>query len=75
MFELGNSERVVLVITSVGEITALTVDTEYGGQVSWGNIINKRLEAISGDGTVDRRVVVSEGVMEPVELAVEGMWL
>ena len=43
--------------------------------VYWADIINKRLEAISGDGTGGRRVVVSEGVVEPVGLAVEGMWL
>lgn len=75
MIELGTSERVVLVNTSVGAITALAVDTEEGGEVYWADIINKRLEAISGDGTGGRRVVVSEGVVEPVGLAVEGMWL
>ena len=39
MIELGTSERVVLVNTSVGAITALAVDTEDGGQVYWADII------------------------------------
>ena len=39
MIELGTSERVVLVNTSVGAITALVVDTEDGGQVCWADII------------------------------------
>jgi len=72
---LGSGERSVLVNTSVGAITALTVDVEEEGQVYWADIINKRLEAIKDDIGGDRRVVVSEGVVEPVGLAIEDSWL
>ena len=43
MIMLGSGERSVLVNTSVGAITALTVDVEEDGQVYWADIINKRL--------------------------------
>jgi low density lipoprotein receptor-related protein 5/6 len=71
---LLTGERRVLVQTSVGAVTALTVDTEEPeGELYWADIVLKRLEAAGPDGT--RRLVVSEGVVEPVGLAVLGRWL
>ena len=68
--------RKVLLRTSPGAITALTADTEdLQGHLYWADIIHKRLEAVSGEGSLERRVVVSEGVVEPVGLAVLGQWL
>ena len=75
VLELATGERRTLVETSVGSVTALTVDTEKtAGQVYWADILNKRLEAVGADGT-GRRTVVGEGVVEPVGLAVLGSWL
>jgi len=72
--KLGDGERKVLVEDDIGAITALTVDTEDLGEIYWADIINKRLEAVS-DKPEERRVVVSEGVVEPVGLAIEKSWL
>ena len=75
MMELTTGERSMLVNTRVGAIIALALDVEENGQVYWIDIINKRLKVVNAYGTKERRVVVIEGVVEPVGLAVEGMWL
>ena len=73
--DLATADRRLLVETSVGAVTALTVDAEEQEcQVYWADIIHKRLESVGGDGS-GRRVVVGEGVVEPVGLAVMGDWL
>merc|ERR1719430_1525280 len=74
---LVTGERRVLVRASVGAISALAVDIEDPeGQLYWADLKHKRLEAVNSEvDPVDRRVVVGEGVVEPVVLAVLGSWL
>ena len=73
---LVSGERRLLVEASVGAITALTIDRASDGQAYWADIIHKQVEAVELVGeNGDRRVVVNEGVVEPVGLAVLGQWL
>ena len=77
VLSLATGERRLLVEAAVGAITALTMDRAEDGQAYWADIIHKRLEAVEvvAEKGGDRRVVVSEGVVEPVGLAVLGQWL
>ena len=76
VLSLATGVRRLLVEAAVGAITALTMDRADTGQAYWADIIHKRLEAVEVvvEGG-ERRVVVSEGVVEPVGLAVLGQWL
>ena len=74
VIDLSTGEERVLVNTSIGAISALTVDWSHDGNVFWADIVNKRIESVTREGE-NRRVVVNEGVVEVVGLAVEGDWL
>ena len=74
VIDLSTGQERVLVNTSIGAISALTVDWSKDGNVFWADIVNKRIESVSQEGKM-RMVVVSEGVVEVVGLAVEGSWL
>ena len=63
-----------LVNTSIGAVSGMTVDWSDQGHLYWADIVNKKIEAVSVGGG-ERRVVVSEGMVEVVGLAVEQDWL
>ena len=91
---LLTNNRQVIVNTSLGEITAVTVDNQANRwipifnftifynllhfvtpyRVYWTDVILRRMEASNLDGS-DRRVIISEGIVEPVGLAVQGQWI
>ena len=74
VIDLSTGQERVLVNTSIGAITALTVDWARDGRVFWADIVNKRIESVLMSGE-ERQVVVSEGVVEVVGLAVSESWL
>merc|ERR1719361_1857657 len=74
VIDLSTGQERVLVNTSIGAITALTVDWARDGRVYWADIVNKRIESVLMYDE-ERQVVVSEGVVEVVGLAVSESWL
>jgi low density lipoprotein receptor-related protein 5/6 len=73
MIHLQTGEKLPLVNTSMGEITAMAVDPDTSS-VYWTDIILKRMDWIVLE-TRERRTLISEGLIEPVGLAVQGAWV
>ena len=73
MIHLQTGEKSPLVNTSVGEITAMAVDAETSS-IYWTDILLKRMDWIVLE-TRERRTLISEGLIEPVGLAVQGGWV
>ena len=73
MIHLQTGNKSPLVNTSVGEITAMAVDSETSS-VYWTDIILKRMDWIVLESR-ERRTLISEGLIEPVGLAVQGAWV
>ena len=63
-----------LVSTNIGAVSGMAVDWAEDGLIYWADIVNKRIEAVTRSGE-ERRVVVSEGIVEVVGLCVQGGWL
>ena len=61
-----------LIFSGLASVSALAADT--AGQLYWADGMDRKIEAVDWEG-VSRRLVVSEGVVEPVGLAVLGSWL
>jgi len=73
VFNLHTHLRDVIVNTSLGEITAVTVDSSED-KIYWMDILQRKMSVCGMDGS-GRRVIISEGIVEPVGIAVQGQWI
>lgn len=73
MFSLVSGEQTQLVNSSLIDVTALAVDLDTN-QVFWADRGSKKLERISVQD-MQRRDLITEGIVEPVGLAVQGSWV
>ena len=74
VIDLITGELRGLVSTNIGAVSGMAVDWALKGLIYWADIVNKRIEAVTRSGE-ERRVVVSEGIVEAVGLCVQGDWL
>ena len=74
VIDLNTGELTGLVSSNIGAVSGMAVDWAQDGLLYWADIVNKRIEAVTRNGE-ERRVVVSEGIVEVVGLCVQDDWL